>query len=609
MQFSIGEIIKGVWRIVEVKRGGMGIVYLCTAREGGYALSSVSVGAHEPPAEFSDEPVVALKSVSTDFYYSAANREQFDREALINVTLLPHPYIVTTQTVDRFEAPVLVMDYAPGGNLRDRIDNGPISLTDALHIFRQVCTAMTYLRSHGVLHRDLKPENILFAEAGDAQVSDFGLASIQEHALGLSTASEEDGSGASDVAERFVGGTLPYMSPEHFGVAEFSSASDVYSLGVIMFEVLAGRLPFVADSVDAYRQTHLHAKPPRLSAADGPPAMGDLIARCLEKNASRRYKTFQDLDAALVALIAKEKLDVPEPTTPDDRELEQKLDGSGWTRRGYAFGMLGRDDDCLRSYQLAIEAEPDVVGAHTNLASALARAGRPEEALAEYEKEVELHPDVPIVRAALGQAYLGRGRVQDAITQIEQAVEGDPNASVNFIRLLSAAYRSAGREADSDKMVTRIMDIMTADPDAYRAAGWVNEGMQFGLIGDFRAALHIFVRAGELYSESLDVWYNCAVTLFFLEENERATESLQHAVDISPGAPQALFLAGLISLGNGRPHECFSYWNLLIATHPGHLFANVAESFGDIVQRAPDVALMSMIVDMIKRPERLYYRG
>jgi serine/threonine protein kinase len=611
MLLSIGDIIKGVYRVDEIKHGGMGDVYVCSVLTGGgYALTQrdgadAATRRGEPSTS---DAKVALKSVATDFYASAGNREQFEREALICTTLAPHPYIVTSQLVDRLgSAPVIILDYASGGNLRERLAGGRFSVEEMLRVCRQVCVALQYLAECGILHRDLKPENVLFNEADNAQLSDFGLSSLSDYAIGIATGEIDVPAGIEPIRERFIGGTLPYMSPEHFGAGEFTSASDIYSLGAIMFELLEGRLLFDLESVSQYREAHLHRRPPVVSRELAPPDLRDAIARCVEKDPARRFSSVEQLHDALVEVAARGRLSVPEPLSPSRAELERGIPAVGWMQRGYAYGILDRLEKSLQCYRRALELDPDNIGGYNNVAAALSRLGRYDEALEFNEKEVEVHPDVPITRATLGAAYASRGRLDEAARQLEQATRGDPT-NVRFIRQLGGVYRRLGREADFSAQVARIVSAMASDPLTYRGPGWVNEGLQFGLMSEFEASLGFLDRAVALYPEFVDAWHNRAVTLLCLSRRDEALDSVGRALKLNPGGPQALFLHGLLCLVDGRNDEGLGEWDMLISSRPTHLYAQFAVRLRLAVGLMPGNEFLGLIGQTMSVPNDLYYR-
>jgi serine/threonine protein kinase len=612
MHLDIGEVIKGVFRVCEVKHGGMGDVYVCDVLDGdgGPVLNAPPPAALEERRRLGKPSgrKMAFKSVSTDFFLSGENQSRFEREALIWTTIAPHPYIIASRSVDRYGvAPVIMLDYAAGGNLRERLADGPLSVEETLRTARQTCIALAYLAATGILHRDLKPENVLFDDSGDVKITDFGLSSLRKYAL--DRASVEEGSEGRDVSgERFVGGTLPYMSPEHFGEGRFTSASDVYSFGVIMFELLEGRLPFDRPSFESFRDAHLHAAPQSVSTTVAPADFCAVIARCLEKNPDKRFADFVELDDTLAAIAANNKLEVSKPLMPTAEELEHGLESTDWNQRGYAFGTLRHYEDSLRAYERALELAPMDVGAHINVGTALARLDRNEEALEFHEKEVELHPELPVAHAVLGATYANDGRNEDAAAQLELAAKGDPT-ELRFMRELCGIYRRLDRDDDFNATVSRVVAVLTEEESQYGPVGWTNEGLHFGLMYEFDASLKIFDATVARYPEFVDGWYNRAVTLLCLRRADDALESVQQAVRLMPQAPQALFLEGVLQVVCKETHAAQIAWETLITAHPSHRFATLAGPMLQLSTFMPEETLAQFILEALNVPNDLYYRA
>jgi serine/threonine-protein kinase len=243
----------------ELGRGGMGIVYL--ARE---------VRLDRP---------VAIKLLPPELAGHEPLRDRFLREARLAARLV-HPHIVPIHAVDEAERFVFyVMAYVRGETLAHRIiARGALPPAEAARILREVAWALAHAHAHGVVHRDVKPENILLEEgSGRALVTDFGIAR------------QLQGSGPTGIGEAL--GTPDFMSPEQASGERVDPRSDVYSLGVVGFYALAGRLPFTGPTAVARMSQHMTQAPPPLPAvAPGVPRpLAGVVARCLAKTPDERY--------------------------------------------------------------------------------------------------------------------------------------------------------------------------------------------------------------------------------------------------------------------------------------------------------------------------------
>ncbi len=169
------------------------------------------------------------------------------------VALLSHPNIVSIYDVGEEDGvPYLVMEYVEGFNLKEIIrERGPLSATEAVNIGIQVCAALEHAHSKGIIHRDIKSHNILVTQGGRVKVTDFGLARV----LSIpSVTMTQSGS---------VMGSVHYFSPEQARGEEVTPQSDIYSLGVVLYEVVSGRVPFQGDNPISIALKHLQEEPKR----------------------------------------------------------------------------------------------------------------------------------------------------------------------------------------------------------------------------------------------------------------------------------------------------------------------------------------------------------
>ncbi|MBI4705650.1 MAG: serine/threonine protein kinase [Deltaproteobacteria bacterium] len=276
------EIVGGQFRIVKkIGTGGMGSVYKAEQPE---------MNRH-----------VAVKILHASLKDRKDLVSRFRREARA-MSHLSHPNTVKVMMYGELDegALYIVMEYLEGRNLNQTVRrDGPLPLPRAIPVLLQVCGALQEAHSLGMVHRDLKPENIFLTDTGGikdfAKVLDFGLAKVTEREL-------RPGS-IMLTQEGMVFGTPEFMSPEQAQGKVLDARSDIYSLAVILYEALTGKLPFRARTPMEYIQLHV-MRPPipldeRVPGLTFPPGLGAVIAKALEKNPDHRYQSAADFAEAL----------------------------------------------------------------------------------------------------------------------------------------------------------------------------------------------------------------------------------------------------------------------------------------------------------------------
>jgi serine/threonine-protein kinase len=251
----------------ELGRGGMATVYR----------------AYDP----SFEREVAIKVLPRELLHDPQFRDRFRRE-IKTIASLEHPAIVPVYDVGEEDGvPFFVMRFMPGGSLTQWIEKGKFSLEDAARIIERLSSALAYAHKNGLIHRDLKPDNILFDNNGDPFISDFGVAKITDSSTNMT------GSG--------IIGTPAYMSPEQAQGEKVDNRSDIYGLGVIIFQMLSGHQPYEATTPMGVAVKHITDPVPEI-LKDNPdlgPQADTIIKTAMAKDPSLRYQTATELAQAL----------------------------------------------------------------------------------------------------------------------------------------------------------------------------------------------------------------------------------------------------------------------------------------------------------------------
>ncbi|HQR66218.1 MAG TPA: protein kinase [Thermoanaerobaculia bacterium] len=235
--------------------------------------------------------LVALKVVRADPADDAERRARFLREAR-TASGLSHPGILVVYEIGRDQSvDYIAMELVPGGTLADLIASGPLPAGRALRIAAQVADALAAAHAAGIVHRDLKPSNVMLPAPDRATVVDFGLAKP------FGPAAPADETADAVTAAGVVLGTARYMSPEQAAGHAVDARSDLFSLGTILFEMLAGRPPFRGDSGAAVIAAVLRDTPPPIDGVDE--GVARLVQKCLQKDPDRRFQSAAELKAAV----------------------------------------------------------------------------------------------------------------------------------------------------------------------------------------------------------------------------------------------------------------------------------------------------------------------
>jgi len=244
------------------------------------------------------EREVALKILKRESLSDVQVRERFERETKI-IARLEHAAIVPVYDVGRDRDQLFyVMRYMTGGSLMERIQGGTLSLAEIGHSLQRLAAALDYAHSKGIIHRDLKPGNILFDEYENAYISDFGIAKFTQ--------------GTAQLTSSGIIGTPTHMSPEQAKGDPVDARSDIYSLGVILFEMLSGKTPFEATTPLGMAYKHATEPAPHIREINPnvPAGLEPILDKVLAKEREKRYASAGELADAFIATLS-------EPLPPD----------------------------------------------------------------------------------------------------------------------------------------------------------------------------------------------------------------------------------------------------------------------------------------------------
>src|SRR5262249_6392160 len=245
---------------------------------------------------------VAIKVLPTSFANDADRLRRFEQEALAT-SALNHPNILTVYDIGDHEGtPYIVAELLEGEELREQLNEGALPVRRSIDYAQQIAAGLAAAHEKSIVHRDLKPENLFVTTDGRVKILDIGLAKLKPPQVGAADSQAPTHKKITDPGT--VMGTVGYMSPEQVRGQEADHRADIFSFGMILYEMLSGRRAFNGASVADVMSAILKEDPPELRATNASfnPALVKIVRRCLEKKPERRFQTASDLGFALEAL-------------------------------------------------------------------------------------------------------------------------------------------------------------------------------------------------------------------------------------------------------------------------------------------------------------------
>jgi tetratricopeptide (TPR) repeat protein len=461
MSFSQGENV-GAYRIVEqLGSGGMATVFK----------------AFHPALD----RYVAIKVVHPVFKGNTNFLARFQREARV-VAKLDHANIVPVYDFNEHEgSPYLVMRFIEGETLKARLDRGRLSLSEIFHVIRPMGDALGYAHDQGVLHRDIKPSNVLLRQDRKVFLSDFGLARIME-------------AGESSLTRDAMIGTPHYIAPEQaLGQSALDARTDIYSFGVVLYELFTGRVPFQADTPYAVIHDHIYSPLPLPTTINPnlPPALEQVLLKALAKNPDDRYSTA----AKLVTATEKAFTAVaPPPPTPHVSAPTAAVAPAIESAQGPTAVERGRPSAAVR---------PARTG----------RAGRRHWWLA-------------------GLGIVGVLAVIAAAVMLVLALGQDKAPENDVVTPRSAAQVATEQPADEKPAATEPPPEQIEPDQDFDAL--LERGVDLANKEDFNGALDAFERASEIDPHQTVVYHLAALMLQNSGEPEAAIDYVRRGVEANP---------------------------------------------------------------------------
>jgi serine/threonine protein kinase/regulator of sirC expression with transglutaminase-like and TPR domain len=484
--------------------------------------------------------------------------QRFLREAETWVRLEQHHNIVRAYYVASVnDQPHIFLEYVAGADLRKKIAAGPMAIRDVLRYSIMFCRGMSHAlkKVPGLVHRDVKPENCMFTADDVLKVTDFGLVKVLAQAdvlptVGSGQNDEINNELASQVFRTRVGemgvGTMPYMAPEQFtDFANVTAAADIYSFGIMLYEMLTGKRPFKARKPEDFYYQHLKVMPldPLSIRKEVGIALSQLTMKCIAKKADQRYASFDDIEKELAVLLRQQ--------FKEEVQLAAKEELDAWeiVNKGAALSNLGRDKEALVYFDQALKLLPGFDAAWLNKGVVLAKGAKYDDALVCYGKAIDISPRNADAWYNRGFAYQQKKLHEQALEAYEKAVEFNPLFEGAWLNK-GVILRRMKREQEAIESYERVLSINPAS-----AVAWFNKGFALGSMGRIREALDCYDKALTINPQFLEVWLNRGVALRKSNRLIEAAVCYDKALAIQPRHPDALYNKGLVLLKMGQKRE------------------------------------------------------
>jgi len=519
---------------------------------------------------------VALKFLTPDSA-RAADRESLLREARAASTL-DHKNIASVHAVEETEDGQLfiVMTYYEGQSLATRMRGAPLSAVEAVDIVRQIAEGLAHAHLHNLVHRDIKPSNVILTSEGEAKIVDFGLARFVSPVAPTQTLS--------------LAGTLSYMSPEQVSGMAVDARTDIWSLGVIAYQLFTNRLPFPDDNPAATVNAILHSPPADLREV--PLELQWIVQRALAKRLADRYQSCAELlrDLETTGVVASPSTARPgklafRGITPlalasGAVRLRTLAPGRGWMLLVALVLLAGTVAVSFRKHALSVkdaqtELPPAAYQSYLNGREYLERYDKPgnlDAAVRLFETATKADPKFALAFAALGEAYWEKYALNDDPRWVQLASAACQRAA-QLNDQLPAVYVTLGRIHSGTGLhdlaiqeFQRAQELDHNDPDALLGLAALYASM-----GRNQEAEDAYKRATAMRPEYWDGHYRLGGFYYKQHRFSEAATQFRHVIELLPDHASAHTSLGTTLINLGREDEAEAEFRKALALAPDYV--------------------------------------
>jgi tetratricopeptide (TPR) repeat protein/predicted Ser/Thr protein kinase len=508
---------------------------------------------------------VAIKVLHPSFKEDPQFTARFQREARI-VAKLTHPHIVPIYDFSEHEGmSYLVMRYIDGHTLKAMLKEGPLELHEVLQILEPAGRALAYAHDQGVLHRDIKPSNFILTPEREVFLTDFGLARMAETT-------------DSTLSRDMLVGTPQYISPEQARGERLDARTDIYSLGVVLFEMLTGKVPYDADTPYAVIHDHIFSPLPLPTEfkADIPEDVEKVVLKALAKDRDDRFESVREMVAALEETLAGESVEiappeemeqdveeVPEGVVPAEGMAEELPAAEGVGGQAPAARSRGRS----RRLILVIAVLGTLLGLCVcgSLGLLALRDRDKDRSLIEAQGTVEPAPEDPAAHVHLARRYIQQGNVDQAIAEYEAAIRLDPEFVEAHVDLGGVLLR----ENDLERALEHFEAALAIDPDHVKAH--LGMGDVYLQMREYDAAVHHYEIVIAFDPDVGGPHAKLGICQVLLGEVESGRSECELALRLEPEVPEGHFCMGVYFVQSGDEAQARREFEIVVETAPGPL--------------------------------------